>query len=57
MKKQYYRPEIRKYSLVAEHLLTTDSKGLLNADNICTREEKYFDEDNDNDSKKSFWDE
>lgn len=57
MKKQYYRPEIRRHSLAAEHLLTTDSAGALSVSQTCTREDKYYEEDDDENSKKSFWDE
>lgn len=56
MKKIYSRPIIKLISLSVERgYMTTDSMG--EGDNFDAREYKYFDEDDDVDSKKNFWNE
>lgn len=58
MKKLYLHPNIKILALNVEVCeFITDSIGDPDGSNFNAREEKYFDEDDDNDPKKSFWDE
>lgn len=58
MKKIYSHPVVRLFTMNVEVCqFQTDSIGDPDGSDFNAREDKYFDEDNDNDSKKSFWDE
>ncbi len=58
MRKIYCHPNSKVILFMPEKVMDTDTTGnLLYGNRFSAREDKYFDEDNDNDSKKSFWDE
>ena len=55
MKKKYCRPELNQVHLMSKYSMLTDSKGLVNSDQICTRKVDSFDEENEEEITNSVW--
>lgn len=55
MKKKYCRPELKQIHLMSKYSMLTDSKGLLNKDQICTRKVDSFDDEVEEEITNSVW--